>query len=617
MAHDKDTIDAAKKKGVFKDNPFDPMALGLSQDEKSKLQKDLSRISKEMSDELPMPVLDDKKKQAAKKSHEEPLTLVEKIILFFLSFVGVDAEEYRTNKAVRGIEKEISRIKPPIYNTSTKRVTKYFAYKIYDMYLKLFTLKKIYDKTLGNAPVWNNPQRLQKSGVEILFESLAGIKSAEVNERFSMQGIGKTISEYESVYLASESVEKSAKTYLDSIDKGMIDGINKSYTNIIYFKDLIEFDYVQFFRRFDNSFKYGSIPNFTDIIGDALADYLDGLEESLIQLDLDMKNIQVFKTLQEAAQQLEVSTDSDEKTEDDAEQVQYKDKAADGSAQEKNTKLESDLVLLFENLKDMTYRNYITLLIRIIRKDPEYKPSFIHTKHDFFKIYAEAFLTRVRNATRENIKYKKRQKIEENIKKSFNVVQFVGIYNPVLSQKLEENGFTGFNFNYQVGVVNTFLNAYYDEIIKNIINTVMMSGVFMDKHFQKNISDNFYEMEKFEQKFRDFSKDIDQEGVTAKKILTELARKDITPAEQKKSVDRLIVTLNGKAHDLYEQFYGLFAGVTDVISKLYSEIDAKPAKYIRNIHTIMGLKNARFLNYVTNMATILTGVKESMGLLRE
>lgn len=619
MPHDKDAIEAAKKKGAFKDNVFDPRALGLSDEEKGKLQKDLSRVSDELTkDELPIMEKDRKKKTPARKKGGDELNFFEKIVVFFLSIVGIDAEEYKTNKAVHSIEKVVAKIKPPIYNPSTKRITKYFAYKIYDLYLKLFSLRKIYEKTIENTPVWNNPQRMQKSGVESLFEALAGINSSEVDERFSMQGIGKVVSEYESVSLASESIEKSAKAYLDSIDKNIMDGINKSYTNMVYFKDIIEFDYIQFFKRFDPAFRSGAIPNFSDIYGDAIADHLCGLEEAVLQLDLDIKNIQSFKKMSEVAKLLEFSTELEEKAdvEADAEQVQFKDKTTEESA-EKNTKLESDLALLFESLKDMIYKNYLTLLVRIIKKNPDYSPSFIHTKYDLFKLYSETFIARVRNAAKENIKYRKRQQIEENIRKSFNAIQFVGICNPVLSEKLEENGFIGFTYHYQMGVMNTFLRAYYDEIIKTIINTVLMSAVFIDKHFQKNVSDTFYEMEKFQEKFKDLAKEMEQEGVTAKKILAELARKDLSPAEQKKSVDRYIITVNGKAKDLFDQFYGLFAGINDILGKLHSEIEAKPSKYIRNIHTISGLKNARFLNYITNMANILSGVKESMGLLRE
>lgn len=618
MPHDRDAIEAAKKKGAFKDNVFDPRALELSDDEKGKLKKDLDRVSDDLlKDDYPLPEKGGKKKSAARKKGVENLSFFEKIIVFFLSMVGIDAEEYKTNKAVHVIEKAVSKIKPPIYNASTKRVTKYFAYKIYDLYLKLFSLKKIYEKTVENTPVWNNPQRLQKSGVETLFEGLAGINSREVDERFSMQGIGKVISEYESVNLASESVDKAAHTYIDSIDKNSLEAINKSYTNIVYFKDLLGFDYVSFFKRFDPSFKSGAIPNFQDIYGDAIADYLCGLEESVLQLDLDIKNIQVFKKLDEAARVLDFTSETSDKADVDAEQVQFRDKTSEAGNPDKDKKLENDLVLLFENLKDILNKNYLTLLVRIIKKDPAYTPGFMRTKYDLFRIYSETFLARVRNAARENIKYKKRQKIEDNIHKSFNAIQFVGICNPVLSEKLEENGFVGFTYHYQVGVINTFLKAYYEEIIQGIINTVLMSGVFMDKHFQKNVSDTFYEMEKFQEKFKDLVKDIEQEGATAKKILSELARKDLTPVDQKKSVDRYIITVNGKAKDLYDQFYGLFAGITDILGKLFTEIEAKPPKYIRNIHTISGLKNARFLNYITNMANILGGVKESMGLLRD
>lgn len=617
MSHDRKAIDAARRKGAFRDNVFDPRALELSEEEKARLRREFARIESEQKAGDQAEAKGRRhsaKKDGGSNALAAHLNFFEKIVVFILSLVGVNPEEYRRNKAVHAIEKAVARIRPPIYNASAKRVTKFLGYRVYDLYLKLFTLKKIYARTVSNPPLWTNTQRLQKSGVEILFEKLMNVNSRDLDERFSYQGVLRTVSEYDSMNRAAEAVDAAARAYLDSLDKNAIETANKAYTNVVYFQQLIEFDYLQFFRRFDPAYNTGGIPNFTDIFGDAIADYLAQLEEAVLQVDLSLGDLGIFHKLEETARMLDMQSQSEEKAGDDAVQIEGTGEKKDESA---GAKLESDLVLLFEILKDFIQKNTFTLLNRIIRRDPAYAPNFLRARHDLHKLYFETFTGRVRNALKESVRTKKRQKIEENIRKSFNVVQSVGVYNANLSGKLEENGFLGFAYAYPVGVVQTFLKSYYDEIIQDLLNTFLMSGVFADKHFQKTMSETYYEMEKYQQKFREFCAEVSQDGPTAKKIMNELARHDLTAADHKKTVDRLIVGLNSRAKELYEQFYGLFSGIADILGKIHSDIEAKPPKFVRNIHSVSGLKTTRLLNYVANMTNILSSVKESLGLLRE
>lgn len=611
MAYDQYSLDQAKKKGIFNDKVFDPKVLQLSEEEKAKLKKNVSKYQTENQD-LKTDESSNQKiaKIAEKKEIQVELNLFEMIYMFFLSIFGAQTvDNYKLHKALRIIEKNLTRHKPAVYNPLNQRITKYFAYKMHDAYLKILTLIKIMDKTINNRDIWDNSEQKNKTGLEIFFEKIMNINSKEVDHKFSYLGINRILSDFESVKLAEDAVLRSVREYLSSIEKSSIETANKIYTNLIYIKNLTDFDFIQFFKRFDTQFNPGVSPAFSDISGEALLPYLSQLEENILQIDFAMDNVLLFKTLSDIGYFLSLLSEpshDNEKPEDEEE----KNHAI-------NEKLENELIVCFDSLKELLSKNYFTLLLQVIRKDPNYSPSFIHTKYDIFKAYSDTFEQRTDFISKYIIKEKKIKRIEISVKRIFNSIKWVGIYNIELSMKIEELDVIGFIYCYHIGIINTFLMSFYDEMIKTILNITVTNGLFIEKYFQKTVSDTFYAMEKFEEKIRDFNFDMNSDGLNGKKIINLMAKKDINPAEFKKNLERNAAYVNTRAKELFEEFFPNFILINDIVTKLYNDIDAKPPKYIRNIRTIGGLKNPKYLNAVMKSHEALNSIKDLITMLKE
>ncbi len=611
MSYDQYSVDQAKKKGVFNDKVFDPKALQLSEEEKARIQKNAAKIPPEEAESKASETISPKTgKTSGKKEIQVELNFFEMVYVFFLSLFGIQSvENYKIHKALKIIEKNLNRHKPPVYNPSTQHITKYFAYKIHDVYLKILTLKKIIEKTLDNQDAWNNSDQIQKTGIEIFFEKIMNINSKEVDNKFSYQGISRVIADFESVRLAEDAVKRSVNEYLSMIEKTSIEAANKIYTNLIYIKNLTDFDFIQFFKRFDSQFNPGISPAFNDISGEALLPYLSQLEENLLQIDLSMDNVLVFKTLSDVANYLSILSVPSA----NAEETEKENDAPISAAE----KLENELIICFDSLKDILSKNYFTLLLQLIKEDPGYLPAFIHTRYDLYKIYWDTFDQRTDFIAKYILKEKKLKKIESLVKKIFASIKWVGIYSIEQSKKIEEMDTIGFIYCYHLGIINTFLMNLYDESIKSILNLTVTNGLFIEKYFQKTVSDTFYTMEKFEEKIRDFNFDMNSDGVAGKKIVNLMSKKDINPAEIKKTLERNVAYANTKAKELFEEFFPNFIIITDIITKLYNDIDTKPPKYIRNIRTIGGLKNPKYLNALMRSHESLNSIRELITLLKE
>lgn len=542
MPYDKNHVDEAKKKGLFEENVFDSKSLLLDDEEKNKLKNVIIKKSVEENTVVKDEVPEEKQiRNHEKKDINVEINIFEKILIAILTFLGIEnLQTYKINKAISQIERYASRLKPPIFNIKTKNITKYFAYSIHDIYLKLFCIKQLYADSVSNSELWNNSEQMNKTGIEILFEGLAGIDSNYVDNRFSQQGIIKVFNDFDNFNAAIEAVNQKVKDYLHSIDKASLGLINSYYTNIIYFKNLIDYDFDQIFKKFDPQFTPSEIPSFIDIVGEAVSPYLASLEEAILQIDLSLDNFYLFKNLEFVSKILSVSSKS-------YVLLNQEITGIDNSILPGINNFDNELALLLDSLKELLYNNSITCLLQIIRRDPVYSPVFIHTKYDLYKNYCEAFEKRIKNIINNTIKEKKQKQIENTIKKVFNTIKWAGIYNADFSEKIENDGFLDFIYCYHIGMANTFLNLYYDEMVKNVLNIVSMSGVFTEKFFKKNVSDAFYRMEKFEEKFKEFLFEMNPEGIEGKKIIDLLSRKEENRGELKKSLERNIMSVNNKA----------------------------------------------------------------------
>lgn len=610
MQYDKDKLKRADNLGVF-DDSFDAKVLGINDNEKNRMVQDFDKTKLKTQSSQGFTENFSRQRKKTLASLNVKLTLLEKIMLFFLSLFGIQSkEQFIQKKIVRNIEKELMRIRPPIYNSGTKRISKYFAFKLHDLYLKLTWLKQIFNTTINNKKLWDNP-KCEKTIIEILFESLALINADEIDNKFSFQGIETIISQFENPRKAIETLEKTLYAHVYSIDKSVIEKVNKTYTNLIYFKNLIEFDYVALFKRFDPTFHPGVSPNFVDVSGEALVPYLRELEESILHIDLAMDNIFIFEKLFVVSKKIksdEISTDDTNTTANDS-IIEHDDITPDN--------LKKEVSSLLDVLRELMYRKYIVLLIQVIKSDPLYEPSFIHTKHDFFKMYLEILEKRIKITAKDVIKSRKKKKIASYTRKLFSQIVWVGIYNLQLSEELEQSGYLGFPYTFNLAIINSFFLRYYNTVIQQTINVLILNGIFTEKNFHKMVSDTFYNMDKFSKKFEIFKEDMKNEGSVGKRLLKLLARKDNFQNEHKNTVEKQIVSINGRARDLYEEFDRLFSAISDVIKKVNADITAKPPRYVRNIRGIGGFRSTKFLKDVEKSDKTLTTMRDVMMMLKE
>ncbi len=604
MKYEKDAIEKVKDKGVFTDN-FDPQVLALNDKEKQKMAKNLSKASQEMNvHSLKQGSASVEKKRAVEEVHVY-LNLFEKIIAFFLSVLGIKStDEYKMDKAIRDIEKKLNNIKPQFFSSSNRRITRNFAFRIHELNLKMVRWRKVFEKTLEDPNNWDDPKK-NKTVIETLFERLVQINSAEIENNFSSEGIQKAVSGIEDVKKAVDMLDKSLYTLVYGIQKDVVEQINRAYTNLVYIRNLAFFDYNSLLKRFDAGYDAAMSPNFTDIPGDALVNYIKELEEHIFQIDLSLDNQKVLSILFEIYMDIEKSAQSESEKADPENPLPE-------NAPISAMNISEQIRNLQEDMKNLAYNKVLSYIIQVVRKDPLYSPSFVHTRYDLMKLYTEVLEKRIRLIAKKSIKDNRIKKIEVYINKLFQDMQWVGIYTSSMADGLEQDGFIGFTLPYQIAVIYNFLEKYYKTLVKNTINILLLNGVFMEKNFQKLVSETFYNMDKFISRFDTFVEEVQADGPTGKKLTKELTKRNTSIVENRQAVEKIIVHINGQARDRFEEFAHLFSSMATIISRVFSDIESKPPKFIRNIRNIGSYQNSRFISSLQNAQNILQMMQSIM-----
>jgi hypothetical protein len=215
------------------------------------------------------------------------------------------------------------------------------------------------------------------------------------------------------------------------------------------------------------------------------------------------------------------------------------------------------------------------------------------------------------------MKERRNKKIEDILRMNFPDFQWIGVCTENLSAKLEQSGFTQFLYFYHLALVASFMRHFYEDLIKNVLNIVLLNGNFLETHFKKSCSDTFYGLESFHVEYTAFMGELGVEGPLGKKLMALLSKKDENQTDYHKVVERNILTINGRSGEMFDKFYALFQVLLDIVNKIFTDVDAKPPKNIRNIRGIGGLKNSRLMNAIEKSFHAMNQVKELIRLLRE
>lgn len=583
MPYDKEIVDRAKKLGVF-EKSIDAEALKTDEKERQKLAEKLkksfsSTIGPQMSAQGDMELVELPVRR--EESIEVELSLWDRIVMFIISLLGLmSSSDYKKGKALKKIEQKLKRIKPYMIDFSRGYLSGEFGRVILSLYDHAKVLRNIFDIFLNNENFWKGIG-VEKSSCEYLFETITDLPNVVerykeiTNENF----LSKVVEKAQSTKSAIKVVEEEVNDTLKLIPDDLVKRADNLFNNIVKLREFAYFDFETIVRKFTqvSEVKRGKM-TFKSISPQGLINHIRDLESVLLSLDVDDTYTAHYVKVM----------------------VEYIEKyAPNEKINEIKSKLDQNF---FSSINDNIRKLNIVDLVAYISKDPTHKPFIIKTNYSLFKEFSKIFLERYKRTVVKMMEEKNNKLIEKYMNIIFGKsveIQEYGIYSTGVNSLFSKYGLPPFLYTKLLGIAVYFIKNVWDAYMKDVINTLVVSGSFSEKQLQRSLSELMTKVEPVKVKMYEFVRAVEQGG----EYYVLLSRFISTPSlltneSNKKVVERKIIIMNGVCFEFLNAFKDIFRGIYKILSFVAEDIYAPFPKTVMNIHKIGGVGNRDFLDNI-------------------
>ncbi len=583
MPYDKEIVDKAKKLGVF-EKSIDAEALKTDEKERQKLAEKLkksvsSTVGPQMSAQGDMELIELPVRR--EETIEIELSLWDRIVMFILSLFGLmSSSDYKKGKALRKIEQKLKKIKPSMIDFSRGYLSGEFGRVILSLYDHAKALRNVFEIFLNNENFWKGIG-VEKSSCEYLFEMITDLPN--VVERYkevsSDDFLSRVVDKAQSTKSAIRVVEEEINGVLKLVPDDLIKRADNLFNNIVKLREFAYFDFETIVRKFTqvSEVKRGKM-SFKSISPQGLINHIRDLESILLSLDVDDTYTAHYVKVM----------------------VEYIEKYAPSEkVNEIKSKLDQNF---FASINENIRKLNIVDFVAYISKDPNHKPFIIKSNYSLFREFSKIILDRYKRMVIKMMEDKNNKLIDKYMNIIFGKsveIQEYGIYSSGVNSLFSKYGLPPFLYTKLLGIVVYFIKNVWDSYLKDVINTLVVSGSFSEKQLQRSLSELLTKIEPVKTKMYEFVRAVEQGG----EYYVLLSRFISTPSllaneSNKKVVERKIIIMNGVCFEFLNAFKDIFRGIYKILSFVAEDIYAPFPKIVTNIHKIGGVGNRDFLDNI-------------------
>lgn len=579
MSHDRDAIRSAHDHGLF-DDSFDPMALGLSEEEKARMADELGAAGEDLSAPENTPLPSRPGNAAKKKKKAKKLPFWQRILRFFLMLItGKRGPEYDKYLKLRENRRELKKVKPPLYNFKTNSITASLAHQTHALYEQLIAYHSIF-KTIFEVQEESSMQM----DFQFFFLRIAAPQNPrlEMIDQFSEQAIGELV-EKEKESNVKKQLDETTQKFLASFDDEEKKQIDRVFAEMINFRDLLEFDYTSFLRRFNHDYNpmQDVKPVFKDVRHEGMSRLIQDLECTLLQV-----NTRFLPQVLEAARHF------------------YREDIYPGMDPEEGQRL----LALLDNMAQDQYRpilsaigrllqeGKLTLLVRHIEKDPGYDARVFQRRTNFFSEFVRNLASTVEKRIKEQFKHKIRISIQKKIKDLFGMTEIPSryIYSEETNRALKQFELPQFLYAQPLNFCMLFFKQKYYNYLKRVLNKLLVDGSFKNSLTRRMISDEFYRIDDIHNEFLEFIPLVSEKQEKGGMLAT-MIRNFNGDLPSKKALTARINTLNQQIYPTLKAVRSSIHNLRIAVDQLEKDLGSRRPETIENLHKIGGSNNIKFL----------------------
>lgn len=576
MAYRKEDIDQAKKLGVFDNNTLDPAILGLDDEEKARLARELKEQGRPPADALPD---DEDAPDGERASPAVTLGLWERICFFFQKiFMGLTLEEFIRKNALRDIQDRVKHYRPPLWQPYGGKVTGQLGTLIF----KLATLASAYQKMI----TFCQGAQLQEADSALRFTEFLLSRFVEelpdLEKKFGYSYVKNNSGLFIEKRIR-ETLEKEIDAGLKSIPHEQRVLANSLYAGLIAYGRIAEFNFYSLLRKFGQGltkFDEG-FPDFSPVEGTAVLAELRKLEDLLFAVDPGLDLGQMFSAV-----------------------GMFYNSLRSGRADDLPQWTDKDFAALQEAVQALLEGDRLTNLIRLISQKPEHLPKIRTYQVSLLDEVRHSLLSRQLPRCQALVHQVEVDNLNLKIKDIFGTdpLATLDFYNEQTNKKLAEYGLPLFTNSRYLQIVKTYHERLFAVLIKPALNIVVVDGSFFDKLLYGRLGDYFYKYDEVNAALADFEKKISPSTKEGEKLLALFHNYSGDPPTKKVITEKIHYLNNLSAKIIREAAERLGSVLPALQAIVQDAFGGSKPEFLLNVKQLGGSRNRAIIKAVQKAA---------------
>ena len=583
--YDSQSIDNVHKEGLF-DSEFDPMVLGLGDEEKARLSRGLTSAGEQLEGKLAGEGGARKRKKKKTRSPDKVSFFAKVVRWIIMLFTGMDRAEFEKKQQLRQIRRKLAHVRPQVYNFNQGTVLPALGYQLYSLYSLVSSF----------APVFERIFEISSGSDSVDFE-LFYIRAASRNSSVSgmssfSAGAISEAAESEDELAVRKRMENAVHAFLASFDEEEKDYLNKVYNEIQCFRDIMHFPFVRLLRQFGWDPDSGEQkPAFREVEGGVVIEPLKELEKLLLSVNLRLMpavldlGVEFFRSEMMSGME-----------------------PAEGEM--KNA--------IFEKIRSEEYRSFSTSVSRLLKenkltllaayqdKNPGYEVHIHPRSRHFFAEFSRVLSSSVSDAVSAVYKQRKRQEVNKKLCTLFGSEDLHNgyLYSEATNRILKKFEIPVFLYTVSLILAVRFFKDKYFHHHKRLVNKLLVNGSFRNSLTRRMLADEFYRIDELNEKLAEFVSFVDPK--TDKGVqLGNMVNNYNGDGPSKKALSNRIAEINHAAHGVLKQVHSTMHNLQIAVSQVVKDIRSRSPETIDNLSKISGANNTKFIKDLVEMDTEL------------
>ena len=459
---------------------------------------------------------------------------------------GFSSDERIKIRKLKDINKKLKHLKLKFYNYKNDLIQTPFAQFFYELYRECQNFNK-----------YINIKVHAKSIKLILFEIFSTTRQKKLLEEFGSGVVNQKIKKAVDKKKALSEIQNDLSEYINSFSSDIINKINITYNQIEDLSNMITYDWQYLLHKFDSEISetnFNYKPEFETIEGKYILDELVVINDYIESIDFDRDWKYLFEYLKYISQ---------------------------------DEGLVKILNKLLQKCKILKNKHYLLYMVRLIYKDPFFKPKIFTSETNIVQDYLNNFKLEVKKSVDSIIKELKRERIIKLLLNIFNKTSIIRLkhYSENMNDFLMKKGVIGFKYVEPLNYLKAFLLDFCKGIIKPRIDFLLIKGTWTTNDQSLEYSSLLMDINKLSDKVLAFDNSCSEDEYYGKSI-RQLAFVVAHDQRAKKIMRNTILKVDSEAEKILYESVNLLSDIIKKIKRLIDDKSSKLPKIIINFHKL-------------------------------